>query len=92
MSKNKRLTPSQHIELGRTLKRARELLLEAGMATRCYGKLSRRFFDAAAALTEPRAWLPLPAPKVIEHRAPPELPPEELKKPFSNYRNNYRRY
>ena len=24
--------------------------------------------------------------------APPELPAEELKKPFSNYRNNYRRY
>lgn len=57
MSKNKRLTPSQHIELGRTLKRARELLLEAGMATRCYGKLSRGLFDAADALTEPRAWL-----------------------------------
>ena len=24
--------------------------------------------------------------------SPPELPAEELKKPFSNYRNNYRRY
>jgi len=84
MSKNKRLTPSQHIELGRTLKRARELLLEAGMATRCYGKLSRRFFDAAAALTEPRAWLPLPAPKVIEHDPP--VSAEEMKRPFSRYR------
>jgi hypothetical protein len=57
MSKNRGLSPSAHIELGRTLKRARELLLEAGMATRCYGKLSRGLFDAADALTEPRAWL-----------------------------------
>ena len=24
--------------------------------------------------------------------SPPELPAEELKRPFSNYRNNYRRY
>ena len=57
MSKNRGLSPAQHVELGRTLKHARQLLLEAGMATRCYGKLSRRFFDAADALTEPRAWL-----------------------------------
>ena len=57
MSRNKGLSPTQHIELGRTLKRARELLLEAGMATRCYGKLSRGLFDAADGLTEPRAWL-----------------------------------
>ena len=57
MSRNKGLTPTQHVELGRTLKRARELLLEAGMATRCYGKRSRQLFDAADGLTEPRAWL-----------------------------------
>ena len=34
---------------------------------------------------------PIPPPKVIEHQAPPELPAEELKKPFSNHRNDYRR-
>src|SRR5262249_18600845 len=34
---------------------------------------------------------PLPAPKVIE--APMEqVSAEEMKRPFSNYRNNYRRY
>jgi hypothetical protein len=33
----------------------------------------------------------LPAPKIIEHYAPPELPAEDLKGPFPNYRNNYRR-
>ena len=33
--------------------------------------------------------VPLPAPKTIEHEP---LPAEVLKKPFSNYRNNYRRY
>jgi hypothetical protein len=32
--------------------------------------------------------LPLPAP-MIEHEP---LPASELKRPFSNYRNNYRRY
>jgi hypothetical protein len=31
----------------------------------------------------------LPAPKTIEHEP---LPASELKKPFSNYKNNYRRY
>jgi hypothetical protein len=31
----------------------------------------------------------LPAPMTIEHEP---LPAEELKKPFSNYKNNYRRY
>ena len=35
---------------------------------------------------------PIPPPKVIEHQAPPELPAEELNKPFPNYRNNFRRY
>jgi hypothetical protein len=33
----------------------------------------------------------LPTPKVIEHE-PPELPASDLKGPFANYRNNYRRY
>jgi hypothetical protein len=31
-------------------------------------------------------------PLLLNGPAPPELPAEELKKPFSNYRNNYRRY
>jgi hypothetical protein len=30
-----------------------------------------------------------PTPKMIEHEP---LPASELKRPFSNYRNNYRRY
>ena len=29
---------------------------------------------------------------VLFNAAPPELPAEELKRPFSNYRNNFRRY
>jgi hypothetical protein len=32
-----------------------------------------------------------PPPKVIEHE-PPEIPAEDLKGPFPNYRDNYRRY
>jgi hypothetical protein len=32
------------------------------------------------------------SPPLLNGPAPPELPAEELKKPFSNYRNNYRRY
>jgi hypothetical protein len=32
-----------------------------------------------------------PPPKVIEHE-PPELPAKDLKGPFPNYRNNYRRF
>lgn len=31
-------------------------------------------------------------PLLLNGPAPPELPAEELKKPFSNYRHNYRRY
>jgi hypothetical protein len=45
------------LELGRTLKRARALLLEAGIACRCYGKLARQFYDLADGLTAPRSWL-----------------------------------
>jgi hypothetical protein len=33
---------------------------------------------------------PLPAPKVIEHEPP--VSPEDMKRPFSRYRGNYRRY
>jgi len=32
------------------------------------------------------------SPLLLNGPAPPELPAEELKRPFSNYRNNYRRY
>ena len=32
------------------------------------------------------------SPPLLNGPAPPELPAEELKRPFSNYRNNYRRY
>jgi hypothetical protein len=30
--------------------------------------------------------------KLLNGPAPPELPASELKKPFPNYRNNFRRY
>ena len=33
----------------------------------------------------------LPAPKMIEAQAVEPLPASELKRPFANYRNNYRR-
>ena len=56
MSKPK-LTPAQHVELGATLKHARRLLLEAAGMCRGYGRLSAQLFDAADALTAPRAWL-----------------------------------
>jgi hypothetical protein len=36
-------------------------------------------------------WPKQPVP-LLNGPAPPELPAEELKKPFSNYRNAYRRY
>jgi hypothetical protein len=55
MSKSKGLSPTEHLEVGRTLKRARQELLDAARLTRCYGKLSERLLDAADAL--PRAWL-----------------------------------
>jgi hypothetical protein len=31
-------------------------------------------------------------PLILNGPSPPELPAEELKKPFPNYRNNFRRY
>jgi len=39
-----------------------------------------------------RAIIRSQSPPMLNGPAPPELPAEELKKPFSNYRNNYRRY
>ena len=35
---------------------------------------------------------PLPAPKVIEHHAPPELPADEMKGPMPHYRDKFRRF
>jgi hypothetical protein len=35
---------------------------------------------------------PLPPPKVIEAKAVEQVSAEVMKKPFSNYRNNFRRY
>jgi hypothetical protein len=57
MSKRKTLTPTEHVELGLTLKRADALLVEAAKTTRCYGRLSEHFYDAANALISQRAWL-----------------------------------
>jgi hypothetical protein len=51
MSKRKTLTPAQHIELGRTIKRIRRGLHEAGAVTRVYGHhFAQQFFDLADAL------------------------------------------
>jgi hypothetical protein len=55
--KRKTLTPIEHVELGATLKRARQLLLEAAGMTRRYGRLSTQLYDVADSLTSPRAWL-----------------------------------
>jgi hypothetical protein len=51
MSKRKTLSPAQHIELGRTIKRIRRGLHEAGAVTRAYGfAFAQQFFDLADAL------------------------------------------
>jgi hypothetical protein len=57
MSRNRGLSPSEHLEVGSDLKRARALLLSAAGVCRCYGKLSRQLGDLADALCEPRSWL-----------------------------------
>jgi hypothetical protein len=53
MSKSKGLSPQDHLELGRVLKRARRLLHEAAGMTR--GKLSAQFVELADAI--PTGWL-----------------------------------
>jgi hypothetical protein len=55
--KQQGLTPSEHVALGLTLKRADALLVEAAKTTRCYGRLSEHFYDAANALMSQRSWL-----------------------------------
>jgi len=57
MSKSKGLSPAEHVELGRDLKHARALLLDAAATCRCYGKLSHQLYDLADTLTVPRSWL-----------------------------------
>jgi hypothetical protein len=48
----------------------------------------KTFADALEKAIE-RSKQPVP---LLTGPAPPELPAEELKKPFPNYRNNYRRF
>jgi hypothetical protein len=48
----------------------------------------KTFADALEKAIE-RSKQPVP---LLNGPAPPELPAEELKKPFPNYRNNYRRF
>jgi hypothetical protein len=55
MSRNKGLTPAEHVEVSRLLKRARNDLLEAAMMCRCYGKLSDQLAEIADGL--PTGWL-----------------------------------
>ena len=57
MKKRKMLTPAQHLELGRTLKQANALLLDAARACRIYGRLSDHLYDCADALVKPRSFL-----------------------------------
>jgi hypothetical protein len=56
--KQRGLSPADHVELGQTLKRARNLLLEAGAMCRPYGQLAQDLFDLAdRGLMSPRAFL-----------------------------------
>ena len=55
--KRKMLTPAQHVDLGRTLKRANALLLDAARYCRIYGRLADHLYDCADALVKPRAFL-----------------------------------
>jgi len=55
--KRKMLTPTQHLDLGRTLKRANALLLDAARYCRIYGRLADHLYDCADALVKPRAFL-----------------------------------
>jgi hypothetical protein len=56
--KKRGLTPEEHVELGRLLKRARRLLHEAGAMCRPYGQLAGDLFDLAdRGLMSPRAFL-----------------------------------
>jgi hypothetical protein len=51
------LTPAQHIHLGRTLKHANALLLDAARYCRIYGRLADHLYDCADALVKPRSFL-----------------------------------
>jgi hypothetical protein len=52
-----KLTPAQHVELGRLLKQARRNLLRAAEIARAYPTISAQLFDAANNLTMPRSYL-----------------------------------
>jgi hypothetical protein len=54
---SKRLSPSEHAELGRLLKRARQLLLDAAQLAKPHPTISQGLFDAANALTVQRSFL-----------------------------------
>jgi hypothetical protein len=57
MSKSKGLSPSEHVALGRLLKRAIRDLQDAARLARVYGRLSDELFDAADGLMRQRGWL-----------------------------------
>jgi hypothetical protein len=50
-----KLTPAQHVEVGRLLKCARRDLHDAAVMCRRYGRLSRELFEVADAI--PTGWL-----------------------------------
>jgi hypothetical protein len=51
------LTPTEHRQVGRLLKRARRDLLEASAITRCYERLSRQLSDVGNGLMAQRGEL-----------------------------------
>jgi hypothetical protein len=57
MSKSKGLSPAEHLELGRLLKRNIRGLQDAAKLARCYGRLSDELYDAADLLMRQRSWL-----------------------------------
>ena len=50
------------------------------------------FAEALERAIERSGTKPLPAPKQIEAQSVEQISASELKRPFSNYRNHYRRY
>jgi hypothetical protein len=51
------LTPAEHLELGRLMKRNILGLQDAAKLARCYGRLSDELYDCADMLMRQRNWL-----------------------------------
>jgi hypothetical protein len=57
MTRNKGLTPSEHVECGALLKEARNNILLAARLCRVYGRLSDQLVELADGSMSQRAWL-----------------------------------